>query len=99
MHKVELNPSVVESTVARRGRRHVFSDLEAERTASLVVDLQRAYLDEELNNSFCRHALDIVPNVNRIANALPGPEVSWFGSRIRRARRRLRVGRPTMGES
>src|SRR5262245_39363556 len=80
MHKVELNPSVVETTVARRGKRHVFTDLEPRRTALLVVDLQRAYLDEGLNNSFCRHALDIVPNVNRIANALrrAGGIVIWI---------------------
>ena len=67
MHKIALNPSVVEATLARRGRRHVFADLDPRRTALLVVDLQNAYLDEALDNSFVRHALDIVPNVNRIA--------------------------------
>ncbi|PWT91516.1 MAG: cysteine hydrolase [Proteobacteria bacterium] len=80
MHKIELNASVVETTMARRGKRHVFCDLVPKQTALLVVDLQRAYLDEGLNNSFCCHALDIVPNVNRIANALrrAGGTVAWI---------------------
>jgi len=72
MHKVQLNPEVVASTMARRGARHAFSDLDPRRTALLVIDLQCAYLDEKLDNSFCHHALDIVPNVNRIAQALRG---------------------------
>ena len=70
MHKIALNPEVVASAIERRGVRHAFADLDPRRTALLVVDLQCAYLDEKLDNTFCRHALDIVPNVNRIAQAL-----------------------------
>ena len=42
--------------------------------------MQCAYLDETLNNTFCRHALDIVPNINRIAQALraAGGIVVWI---------------------
>jgi ureidoacrylate peracid hydrolase len=80
MHKVQLNPDVVASAIERRGARHVFADLDPRTTALLVVDLQRAYLDEKLDNSFCQHALDIVPNVNRIAQALrdAGGLVVWI---------------------
>jgi ureidoacrylate peracid hydrolase len=80
MHKVQLNPAVVAATMSRRGARHVFSDLDPGRAALLVVDLQCAYLDERLDNSFCHHALDIVPNVNRIAQALrqAGGIVVWI---------------------
>ena len=58
MHKVQLNPDVVASAIERRGARHAFADLDPRTTALLVVDLQCAYLDETLNNSFCRDALD-----------------------------------------
>ena len=80
MHRTVLYPQVVEATIARRGRRHAFSDLDPRRSALLVVDLQNAYLDEALDNSFVRNALDIVPNVNRIARALrrTGGIVVWI---------------------
>ena len=80
MHKVQLSPAVVASAIERRGARHAFSDLDPRRTALLVVDLQCAYLDEKLDNSFCHDALDIVPNVNRIAQALrqAGGVVFWI---------------------
>jgi ureidoacrylate peracid hydrolase len=80
MHKVQLNPAVVESAKTRRGARHAFCDLDPRRTALLVIDLQCAYLDERLNNSFCHHALDIVPNVNRLAQSLrrTGGLVVWI---------------------
>jgi ureidoacrylate peracid hydrolase len=80
MHKVQLNPDVVASAIQRRGTRHVFSDLDPRTTALLVVDMQCAYLDEALNNTFCRHALDIVPNIIRIATALrpAGGSVVWI---------------------
>lgn len=85
MHKIALNPSVVALTLARRGGRpHAFSDLDPCRTALLVVDLQNAYLDASLNMSFNQHALDIVPNVNRIADALrsAGGIVVWIQNTV-----------------
>jgi ureidoacrylate peracid hydrolase len=80
MHKVELSPAVVASAIERRGKRHVFTDLDPRTTALLVVDLQCAYLDKNLDNSFCSDALDIVPNVNRIAQSLraAGGIVVWI---------------------
>jgi ureidoacrylate peracid hydrolase len=80
MHKVQLNPEVVAQAIKRRGTRHVFADFEPRTTALLVVDMQCAYLDEKLNNTFCRHALDIVPNINRIASVLraAGGIVVWI---------------------
>ncbi|HTK14517.1 MAG TPA: isochorismatase family cysteine hydrolase [Xanthobacteraceae bacterium] len=80
MHKINLNPAVVEKILARRGVPHVFADLDPARTALLVVDMQCAYLDKELDNTFCADALDIVPNINRIAAALraAGGLVVWI---------------------
>lgn len=85
MHKVALNSSVVELTLARRGGRpHAFADLDPRHTALLVVDLQNAYLDVSLNLSFNQHALDIVPNVNRIARTLraAGGIVIWIQNTV-----------------
>jgi len=85
MHKIALNPAVVELTLARRGGQpHAFADLDPRRTALLVVDLQSAYLDASLELSFNQHALDIVPNVNRIARALrdAGGMVVWIQNTI-----------------
>jgi len=80
MHKLFLAPASVQKAIAKRGRRHVFSDLAPTRTALLVIDLQNAYLDESLNNTFCANALDIVPNVNRVAAMLRrvGGVVVWI---------------------
>jgi ureidoacrylate peracid hydrolase len=84
MHKIALNPAVVALTLARRGRPHAFSDLDPRRTALLVVDLQNTYLDATLGQDFNQHALDIVPNVNRIARALrsAGGIVVWIQNTI-----------------
>lgn len=80
MHKTVLNPAVVAKVIARRGRRHVFDTLDPRRTALLVVDLQNAYLDDPSGYSTSKKAQGIVPNVNRIAQALrrAGGTVVWI---------------------
>ena len=83
VHKVALDPVVVEKVVRRRGRLHVFSDLQPARTALLVVDMQAIYLDPALaegNSFFVPHYREIVPNINRIADALrkTGGTVVWI---------------------
>jgi ureidoacrylate peracid hydrolase len=79
MHKVALNPAVVEKVIARRGRRHSFSDLNPRRTALLVIDMQNAWCEPGFSPSHNQHVLDIVPNINRIAAALrsAGGLVAW----------------------
>jgi ureidoacrylate peracid hydrolase len=70
MHKVQLSPEVFERSLKNRRGLHAYADMNPGRTALLVVDLQRAYLDKSLDYSFCPHAVDIVPNVNRLAKTL-----------------------------
>jgi ureidoacrylate peracid hydrolase len=85
MHKIALNPSVIAITMARRGgRQHAFADLDPRHTALLVVDMQNAYLDASLKLSFNQHALDIVPNINRIARTLreAGGIVVWIQNTV-----------------
>lgn len=74
MHRIELPDWAV-----ARGRPLLGIDrIEAARTALLAIDLQNAFMlpDQVFGNP---HALDIVPNVNRLASALrvAGGRVVW----------------------
>ena len=70
MHKVFIPKSVVERVVERRGREHVFEDLDPRRTALVVVDLQNAFMLPGVAHALCPTAQEIVPNVNRLAQAV-----------------------------
>jgi ureidoacrylate peracid hydrolase len=48
---------------------NLFDSIEPARTALIVVDLQVAFLEEGYM-AYCRHAPDILPNVNRLARAM-----------------------------
>jgi ureidoacrylate peracid hydrolase len=80
MHRVEIPRSVTERVVQRRGRRHVFDALEPARTALLVVDLQKGFMVEGVGHAYVPGAVDIVPNVNRLAAAVRGAggKVYWI---------------------
>lgn len=70
MHKVEIPDWVKSHVTARRGRLHVFADMDPATTALLVVDLQRGFMDESVAHSFVPESLGIVANVNRLARTL-----------------------------
>ncbi len=80
MNGVTFPPSIIERVVARRGTEHVFADLDPKRTALVVVDLQNAFMDDEVGHAVCPAARDIVPNVNRLAAAMraAGGAVIWI---------------------
>jgi ureidoacrylate peracid hydrolase len=80
MNGVTFPPSIIERVVARRGTEHIFSDLDPKRTALVVVDLQNAFMDDEVGHAVCPAARDIVPNVNRLAAATraAGGAVFWI---------------------
>ncbi|MDB5509903.1 MAG: isochorismatase hydrolase [Hyphomicrobiales bacterium] len=80
MHQVVIPPSVVDRVVARRGREHVYEDFDPTRTALVVIDLQNAFMMEGVAHSPCREAIEIVPNVNRLARGLraAGGTVVWI---------------------
>lgn len=80
MKGVTFPPSVIARVIARRGREHVFADLNAKRTALVVIDLQYAFMDDEIGHAVCPAARDIVPNVNRLAEAVraSGGGVFWI---------------------
>ena len=82
MNGVTFPPSIIERVVARRGTEHVFSDLDPRRTALVVVDLQNAFMDDDVGHAVCPSARDIVPAVNLLAKATcEPPGAACSGSR------------------
>jgi ureidoacrylate peracid hydrolase len=72
--------AVVERVIARRGVEHCFADLDPARTALIVVDLQHAFMNDDVGHAVVPAARDIVPAVNRLAAALRsgGGAVFWI---------------------
>jgi ureidoacrylate peracid hydrolase len=70
---------IVRRVVERRGSEHCFADLDPARTALVVIDLQRAFMDDAVGHAVCPAARDIVPAVNRLAAAVrqAGGGVFW----------------------
>jgi ureidoacrylate peracid hydrolase len=80
MHKVAIPQSVIDDVVASRGREHVFDNLDPARTALIVVDMQNGFMMEGVAHALCEAAIEIVPNVNRLAAAVrrTGGTVVWI---------------------
>jgi ureidoacrylate peracid hydrolase len=82
MHAPFVHPrlpaDIVEAAALRRGRPHVYDGLVPARTALVVIDLQRAFMDEGAPSEVPQ-ARAIVPTVNRVADALrqAGGTVAW----------------------
>ena len=69
MHTSVIYPSVVSRAIQRRDRVRVFDSLISERTAHVVVDLQNGFMAPGAVAEISE-ARDVVPNVNRISQAL-----------------------------
>src|SRR6476619_3000773 len=80
MHKLSISQSVIDRVVARRGREHIFDDLSPSKTALVVVDMQNGFMVPELGHAACKMAHEIVPNINRLAEAVraTGGAVVWI---------------------
>lgn len=80
MNGVTFPPHIIQRVLARRGREHIFDDLDPQRTALVVVDLQNAFMDDSVGHAVCPAARDIVPAVNRLAAGLraAGGAVFWI---------------------
>jgi ureidoacrylate peracid hydrolase len=78
MHAVRIPPDVLDRIAARRGKLHPFDRIEGPKTALVVIDLQNAFLLPGMPAAV-KNAGDIVPNVNRLAQALRGAggKVVW----------------------
>jgi ureidoacrylate peracid hydrolase len=62
MHNVSISQSVIDRVIARRGREHIFDDLNPSKTALVVVDMQNGFMVPELGHAACKMAHEIVPN-------------------------------------
>jgi ureidoacrylate peracid hydrolase len=80
MHRINIPQSVIDRVVARHGREHVHADLDPARTALVVVDMQNAFMLPGVAHSPCLMAQEIVPNINRLAQAVraTGGTVVWI---------------------
>ncbi|MFQ5971896.1 MAG: isochorismatase family protein [Alphaproteobacteria bacterium] len=78
MHEFEIPPYVVERVMARRGRLHAYESLDPGATALVVIDMQGFFLSPGVPTEVPK-ARDIVPNINRLANAVrrAGGPVVW----------------------
>src|ERR1700758_5451002 len=80
MHKLEMPQWATAVALDRRGKAHVYENLDPRRTALIVVDLQNGFMDEEVAIAYVPTALEIVPNVNKLAAAVrrTGGKVVWI---------------------
>jgi ureidoacrylate peracid hydrolase len=80
MHTLSIPQSVVDRVVERRGREHVYEDLDPAKTALVVVDMQNAFMLPGVAHALCPMAEKIVPNINRLAQAVreTGGTVVWI---------------------
>jgi ureidoacrylate peracid hydrolase len=80
MHKMAIPKSVTERVIARRGGEFVHENLNPRTTALVVVDMQNAFMLQGVAHSLCPMAQEIVPNINRLAEAVraAGGKVVWI---------------------
>ena len=80
MHKESIPQSVIDEVIKHRGREHIFDDLDPAKTALVVVDMQNGFMMPGVAHALCEEAVNIVPNINRIADAVrkTGGTVVWI---------------------
>jgi ureidoacrylate peracid hydrolase len=80
MKGATIPASIIERVVARRGSAHPFAELDPSRTALVVIDLQNAFMHDNIGHIVIPAARAIVPNVNRLAAAVrsSGGGVFWI---------------------
>jgi ureidoacrylate peracid hydrolase len=80
MHKIAIPQNVIDRVIARRGREHIHDDLDPAKTALVVVDMQNAFMMPGVAHSLCLEAQEIVPNINKLAQAVrdTGGAVVWI---------------------
>ena len=72
--------TIVERVIARRGTEHCFADLEATRTALVVIDLQHAFMNEAVGHAVVPAASDITRLAGfSFANMMPTRDLSVAG--------------------
>lgn len=79
MHKIKISQKTIDAAIKRRGgRQYAFPDIDARRTALIVIDMQKYFMEPGMAAEV-PEAREIVPNINRLAYALrtAGGQVAW----------------------
>jgi ureidoacrylate peracid hydrolase len=81
MHRIEITQQAIDISMRRRGRVQPFETIEPSKTALLVVDMQTGFIAPGAAAEI-PVAREIVPNVNRLAEALrsAGGTIVWIVS-------------------
>ncbi|MBI4293021.1 MAG: cysteine hydrolase [Betaproteobacteria bacterium] len=79
MHQFEMPQEYVKRVTARQGRAHACETFDGPKTALVVVDMQNYFMVEPYQSATAQ-AIEIVPNVNRLAEAVRkvGGKVIWI---------------------
>jgi len=87
MAKYSISEKVAAATVEDRGRPHPWPNIPADRAALVVIDMQD-YFMAPTSQAEAATARDIVPSINRLANALRerGGRVIWVQTTTRDTR-------------
>jgi ureidoacrylate peracid hydrolase len=80
MHKLDMPRWATDVALDRRGKAHIYENLNPRKTALVVVDLQNGFMDEEVAIAYVPTSVEIVPNVNKLAAAVrrTGGKVVWI---------------------
>jgi ureidoacrylate peracid hydrolase len=80
MHTIKIADWAIEQTMLRRGKAHVHENLDPRKTALIVVDMQNGFCLEEVAAAYVPIANEIVPTINKLANAVrrTGGKVFWI---------------------
>ena len=80
MHTFAIPKSVIDRVIDRRGREHVYDNLDPAKSALVVVDMQNAFMLPGVAHALCPMAERIVPNINRLAQTVrdTGGTVFWI---------------------
>lgn len=70
MNKTDISQRVIDFVTARLGTPHPHADLDPSKTALIVIDLQNGFMMDDVAHALCVQARDIVPNVNKLAEAV-----------------------------
>ena len=80
MHAFAIPPSIAARVAARCGTPHPFAQLDAKRTALVVIDMQNGFMRQDVAHAWCPMAEHVVPAINRLAGGLraAGGAVFWI---------------------
>ncbi|WPZ33869.1 isochorismatase family cysteine hydrolase [Thalassobaculum sp. OXR-137] len=80
MNKTEIPQRVIDAVTARLGTPHPHANLDPSKTALIVIDLQNGFMMDDVAHALCVQARAIVPNVNKLAEAVraTGGQVYWI---------------------